>query len=85
MDTITCSQIKDELAEQINSALQANSNLKITFDLNKTDYIASSFLRFCVQYYKLVGGNERFVVINASDDIKNVFEIAALTEMLPSQ
>ncbi|MDR2407787.1 MAG: STAS domain-containing protein [Bacteroidales bacterium] len=81
MDTITCAQVKDELANQINSALQANSDLKIVFDLSETTYIASSFLRLCIQYYKLVG-KERFAIVNVSDNIREVFDIAVLTDML---
>ncbi|MDR0337447.1 MAG: STAS domain-containing protein [Planctomycetaceae bacterium] len=81
MDTITCTKIADELATQIKTALQEKSDLKIVFDLSETTYIASSFLRFCVQYYKMVGAG-RLTVTHASDNIKEVFEIAALTEIL---
>jgi anti-anti-sigma factor len=81
MDTVTCTNIASELANQINSALQANPDLKIEFDLSNTPYIASSFLRLCIQYYKMVG-NGRFTVTNASENIKEVFEIAALTDIL---
>jgi anti-anti-sigma factor len=81
MDTRNCTKIADELATQIKTALQEDSNLKITFDLSATNYIASSFLRLCIQYYKMVGTG-RFTVVNVSDDIKEVFDIAALTEIL---
>jgi anti-anti-sigma factor len=84
MDTVSCTEIANELATQIDTALQANPELKITFDLIETNYIASSFLRLCIQHCKKVG-KERFAIINVSDNIREVFEIAALTDILSLQ
>jgi anti-anti-sigma factor len=84
MDTISCTEITNELATQIDTAFQANPELKITFDLIETRYIASSFLRLCIQYCKKVG-KEQLKIINVSDNIREVFEIAALTDVLSLQ
>jgi anti-anti-sigma regulatory factor len=84
MNTIVCAEIAGELSRQINAALQANPDSKAVFDLIGTRYIASSFLRLCVQYHKMFG-NERFTIINVSDNVKEVFDIAALTDVLSLQ
>jgi len=53
------------------------SSMKIIFDLGEVDYVASGFLRLCMQASKKPGGNQLHVV-NTSPDIKKLFAMAGL-------
>jgi len=71
--------LSNKITKEINS--QDNDDLKVTFDLQNVDYIASSFIRICVTTAKqLDEGN--FSIINTNPMIKKVFKIAGLDEIL---
>jgi anti-sigma B factor antagonist len=54
---------------------------KLIFDFEKVDYISSSFLRICLKKVKELG-KENFSIINPSPDIKKVFKIAGLENLV---
>lgn len=55
--------------------------LKVIFDLEKVEYIASAFLRICLSIAKnLNPGN--FSIINTSPEVKKIFKIAGLDQAL---
>ena len=53
----------------------------VAFDLGGVTFIASSFLRLCVQTVKTVG-SARFSVRNLSPELKKVFVISGLDKQL---
>lgn len=79
LSTLACSQIAGELSRRIAEVSQ-DANIKVVFDLADTSYIASAFLRLCVNHAKAL--KERFCIVNADQNIKDVFDIAGLTEVL---
>lgn len=57
------------------------SDRTVAFDLRGVTFIASSFLRLCVQTAKAVGA-ARFSVRNLSPEVKKVFVICGLDKQL---
>lgn len=53
----------------------------IIFDIGGVDYIASSFIRICIQYAKLAGSG-RFSIVNCQPLVKKTFKISGLDETL---
>jgi len=81
LNTTVCADIAPTLAERIDAALAQHPEVNVVFDLKDTPYVVSAFLRLCVLYCKKVG-KERFRVENASEDVRNIFDIAGLTGFL---
>ncbi len=74
------SSIQKKITEQ-EANIENPDQLKVNFDLQEVDYIASSFIRICViQAKKLDKGN--FKITNASPLIKKTFKIAGLDGLL---
>ncbi len=53
----------------------------VAFDLRGVTFIASSFLRLCVQTAKAVGAS-RFSIRNLSPEVKKVFVISGLDKQM---
>jgi anti-anti-sigma factor len=68
-------KIEDKIKEAQGSAF------KVVFDIKEVDYIASSFIRICIQSAKKVG-KENFSIVNSSPVIKKTFKIAGLDREL---
>ncbi|MBN1338674.1 MAG: STAS domain-containing protein [Bacteroidales bacterium] len=67
--------------DEFSTAKNDMESLRIAFDLEQVDYIASSFIRICVATAKQMSpGN--FRIINTSPLIKKTFKIAGLDEVL---
>ena len=81
VNTTICTEVSPVLAEHIDAALTQHSEINVIFDLQNAQYVCSAFLRLCVLYYKKVG-RERFRVENASEEVRNIFDIAGLTNLL---
>ena len=67
----------EELAKSVDEKLEENGinseePVKIVFDLEKVEYIASAFLRQCLSLAKRFG-KESFSVVNSSPFVKKVF------------
>ena len=79
LDTERCLKIEKELDEGA-----GKSTGPVLFDLAEVDYVASSFLRICLQYAKKLG-KENFSLINVSPALKKVFKIAGFDELIRMQ
>lgn len=77
----TCDKVDRSLFETIEPALERNPALNIEFDLSKTDFVGSAFLRLCIRYCKKVG-RDRFLVRGTNVNVKHVFEISGLSELI---
>lgn len=76
LDALVCLDIHEELMPILDKLSGS-----VVFDLRETDFVASSFISLCITTYKKVGpGN--FSIVNAKTEVKNVFTIAGLNEML---
>jgi hypothetical protein len=81
INTTVCTNAGPVLADRINAAWIQNHGMSVVFDMKDAHYICSDFLRLCVLYSRKVG-KERFRVENASEEIRNVFNIVGLPNML---
>lgn len=55
--------------------------LGIVFDLADVDYIASAFIRICLETAKMTG-NKRFSVTNTKPFVMKIFKVAGLDKEL---
>jgi anti-anti-sigma factor len=79
INATACADIGRTLTDYIDAALIRIPEINVVFDLKETRFIASSFLRLCVLCSKKVG-KEHFRVENASEEIRNVFNIVGLAD-----
>lgn len=79
VDTLACNEIEEQLTEIMEEC--ESGGLSFAFDLAEVDFIASSFLRLCLQAsHKL--GVEKVSIVNVSPPIKKVFKIAGFADHL---
>lgn len=78
-DTVSCNAIAEEFKTHLAEFEEKNGS-EIVFDMTGVDYVASSFLRFCVNAAKL--GKDGFKVVNVTHPVKKVFKIAGLGDCL---
>jgi len=76
LDTETCAGLEKEIKEQ----LDGKNPKKIVFDLYRTKYVASAFLRICISMEKK--SPNKFAIINASEQVKKIFNISGLEKFL---
>lgn len=79
-----CQAIAPDIREQVHkesNKLPHDSRMKVVFDLKEVDFIASGFIRICVETAKTVN-TSNFSIINTHPIIKKTFKIAGLDEML---
>ncbi|HCE44759.1 MAG TPA: hypothetical protein DET40_14555 [Lentisphaeria bacterium] len=79
MDTAACAGIEKEVDGQVGKAGQP-----VVFDLRNVDFVSSAFLRFCISAAKKTGAG-KFQVANAAPQIKKVFKIAGMDQLLSVQ
>ncbi len=79
MDTPACQEIEPQVMAKINAATGY-----VVFDLMDVNYISSMFFRLCIQVRKEVDTG-MFSIENAQPEVKNVFKIAGLSQMLNVQ
>lgn len=79
MDTIQCQAIEKALQDQINQR-----DLPVVFDLKGVSYIASMFLRLCIQAIKKCG-EQNFSFIHAEPPIKKVIKMAGYDQWLVNE
>ena len=70
MDTIATAKVDTAFREK----LASSAGRSIVFDLGKVDYVASSFLRFCVIASK--EGKGKLSIINIMPTVRKVLKIA---------
>ena len=71
-----CSELEPELARQVSGEIT-----EVEFDLRDVPLITSAFLRLCVIYYKKLG-LQKFHVANMNDNVKSVFELSGLIDIM---
>ena len=76
LDTAYCLEYESELFKKIRE-----SKMPIIFDLKKTNYVSSFFLRICLQVSKEKGG-KNFSLINVCPSVKKVFKIAGFDQLM---
>ena len=76
LDTANCAKWEESLIEKIHE-----ETVPIIFDLKKTDYVSSEFLRVCIRVAKDVG-KDKFSIINVNPFVKKVLKIAGLDKIL---
>lgn len=76
LDTQTAPQLKEELSnlgEDITS---------LVFDFSKLEYISSAGLRQVVAAYKKMADKDGFKIINASDEVLDVFRLTGFDKKI---
>jgi len=76
LDTINCAKWEKELLEKAKS-----ENIPVVFDLKNVEYVASGFLRVCLQVAKIVN-TENLKLINVSAYVKKVFSLSGFDKHL---
>ncbi len=79
LDTPACQELEAEVLEKVEGAMGA-----VVFDMKEVEYISSMFFRLCIQANKLVDTG-MFSVEHAQPEIKSMFKIAGLSQMLNVQ
>jgi anti-anti-sigma factor len=80
MDTLAVTKITEIIDAEPMLNIR-NPGDKIVFDLKAVDYMASSFIRICVNQAKLAGPG-RFSIANCQPFVKKTFKISGLDELL---
>jgi len=86
MDSVASAEVAEHLEERLKEAFQSaqsgeEPDLKVIFDLEKVDYVASAFLRLCINVAKRLD-NECFVVVKCNPAVKKTFTIAGLDKIM---
>jgi anti-anti-sigma factor len=86
LDTVTSQQAGEIIREKIADIIgqeppEAMPGVHVVFDLQEVNYIASSFIRICVDMVKHAG-TSGFSIVNCDPLIKKTFKIAGLDEIL---
>jgi len=76
MDTENCRKAETEIFNKVRE-----SQIPVVFNLDEVDYIASMFLRLCIQVAKEVD-TENFSIINLHPNVKKVFMLAGLDKQI---
>ncbi len=79
LDTLACQATDEQVLERVRAA----SGL-VEFDLAEVEYVASVFLRICLQTAKIVGPG-RFSVVRVNPVVKKVFKIAGIDSLLAEE
>ncbi len=76
MDTVTCQSLEADVLAQVRETPGA-----VVFDLSDVPYVASSFLRLCIQAAK-IKAVEGFTLRNPTLDVKKVLMITGFGDLL---
>ncbi len=76
MDTASCSSVEADVGVQVDKA-----DGVVAFDLKAVDFVSSAFLRICISAAKKKGAG-KFQVLNAAPQIKKVFKIAGMDQLV---
>ena len=72
-----------ELESDIKASVENVTNLEIDFE--KVEYISSAGLRVLLSAQKVMNKQGQMIVLNANDEIKEVFDITGFTDILTIQ
>lgn len=76
LDAPACQELEARVMERVDQATGM-----VTFDLEEVDYISSMFFRLCIQASKSLDTG-LFAVTGAQPEVRNMFRIAGLSQML---
>ena len=76
LDTMTAPDLENQLSE----ALAGKEHL--VFDLKKLEYISSAGLRVLLSAQKTMNKQGDMVVRNASEEVKEIFEVTGFSDIL---
>lgn len=76
LDTTTAPELEQELKNSLNGVTD------LTLDLAKLDYISSAGLRVLLSAHKTMMKQGQMKVINASEIVKEVFEVTGFCDIL---
>ena len=76
LDTITAPQLEEELK----SALDGKTGLVL--DMEKLEYISSAGLRVLLSAQKIMNKQGSMVIKNASEEVKEIFEVTGFSDIL---
>jgi anti-anti-sigma factor len=76
LDTVVCMKFEKDILEQVHAATGA-----VAFDLAEVNFIASMFLRLCIQVCKDAGAN-RFEIVHSNDAVLKVFKLAGFDKQM---
>jgi anti-anti-sigma factor len=79
LDTVFCQDSESQVMERIRA-----TGGRVEFDLTKADYVASAFLRLCLQAAKILG-KDRFAIVRVNPFVKKVFIIAGMDSLLAQE
>lgn len=72
VDTVECVNSQDEILKRT-----ADEKDLVIFEMKEVSYVSSSFLRICLQVFKM-SGSAKFKLVNVSPEVKKVFKISGL-------
>ena len=75
LDTNTSPDLEKELSS-------LDSIKKLVFDFKDLDYISSAGLRIILSLQKTMNSKRKMIIKNVKDDVKEVFEITGLSDIL---
>ena len=79
LDTLHCATLENDVLGELDGNLAG-----VVFDLKDVDYIASCFLRICIQAAQKAGG-AKFSIVNVQPQVKKVLKLSAFDKMFSIQ
>lgn len=76
LDTTTAPDLEKEIKECIEGVE------KLVFDFSSLEYISSAGLRVLLSAQKIMNKQGEMIVKNASDDVKEIFEVTGFSDIL---
>ncbi len=76
LDTVTSPTLEGELKTDLNGVEE------LVFDMEKLQYISSAGLRVLLSAQKVMNKQGNMVVRNASDDVKEIFDVTGFSDIL---
>lgn len=76
LDTTTSPELEAELKSSLNDVE------KLVFDFANLEYISSAGLRVLLAAQKVMNKQGEMIILNANDEIKEVFDITGFTDIL---
>ena len=76
LDTVTAPELETELKSALDGAKE------LVFDFAKLEYISSAGLRVLLSAQKTMNKQGSMVVKNASDEVKEIFEVTGFSDIL---
>ena len=76
LDTVTSPSLESELKSSLGGVED------LVFDMDKLQYISSAGLRVLLSAQKVMNKQGNMVVRNASDDVKEIFDVTGFSDIL---